>query len=132
MAPANERGSSAYGQRIKNLGESKRAPNIIRSPLLMAFSASGESLEVSYQHLKDTKAILTYFLPNSPAAMLEIFDEATLSAILVYCPSYKRIRSKVHVRISALEPVFGLGLAGPANLGNRHACVARQALPFVP
>jgi len=40
-----EHGSSVYGQRIKNQGESKRAANIIHWPLLMAFSASAESLE---------------------------------------------------------------------------------------
>jgi len=45
---------------------------------------------------------LAYFLTNSPAAMLEIFDEVALSAILVYFPGYTRIHSEIHVRISDL------------------------------
>ena len=34
--------------------------------------------------------------------MLTIFDEVALSAILVYYPSYERIHSEVHVRITDL------------------------------
>ncbi|KAH6913975.1 MCM-domain-containing protein [Coprinopsis sp. MPI-PUGE-AT-0042] len=85
MTYVDDNGSSVYGQRIKNLGET-----------------NAESLEVSYAHLADSKAILAYFLTNCPSAMLEIFDEVALAAILVYYPSYRRIHSEVHVRISDL------------------------------
>ncbi|KAI6026128.1 MCM-domain-containing protein [Pisolithus microcarpus] len=63
---------------------------------------NAESLEVSYLHLALSKPILAYFLTNSPTAMLVIFDEVALNAILVYYPSYERIHSEVHVRIADL------------------------------
>ncbi|KAF8135696.1 MCM-domain-containing protein [Boletus edulis] len=85
MTYVDENGNSVYGQRIRNLGET-----------------NSESLEVSYLHLAVSKPILAYFLTNSPAAMLTIFDEVALNAILVYYPSYERIHSEVHVRIADL------------------------------
>ncbi|TFK20765.1 DNA replication licensing factor cdc19 [Coprinopsis marcescibilis] len=85
MTYVDENGASVYGQRIRNLGET-----------------NSESLEISYAHLSESKAILAYFLTNCPSAMLEIFDEVALNAILVYYPAYKRIHSEVHVRISDL------------------------------
>ncbi|KAG6891463.1 MCM DNA helicase complex subunit [Termitomyces sp. T32_za158] len=85
MTYVDEQGASVYGQRIRNLGET-----------------NSESLEVSYLHLAISKPILAYFLTNSPTAMLEIFDEVALNAILVYYPSYQRIHSEVHVRIADL------------------------------
>ena len=63
---------------------------------------NSESLEVSYLHLAFSKPILAYFLTNSPSPMLAIFDEVALNAILVYYPSYERIHSEVHVRITDL------------------------------
>ena len=59
-------------------------------------------MEISYLHLALAKPILAYFLTNSPAAMLEIFDEVALDTILVFFPAYKRIHSEVHVRVSDL------------------------------
>ncbi|KAG1716397.1 hypothetical protein ID866_749 [Astraeus odoratus] len=85
MTYVDDNGSSVYGQRIRNLGET-----------------NAESLEVSYLHLALSKPILAYFLTNSPSAMLSIFDEVALNAILVYYPSYERIHSEVHVRIADL------------------------------
>jgi DNA replication licensing factor MCM2 len=70
--------------------------------ILICNEANAESLEVSYLHLADSKPILAYFLTNAPSAMLEIFDEVALMAILVYYPSYERIHSEVHVRIADL------------------------------
>ncbi|KAI0743424.1 MCM-domain-containing protein [Daedaleopsis nitida] len=81
----DENGASVYGQRIRHLGEN-----------------NSESLEVSYLHLADSKPILAYFLTNCPMAMLAIFDEVALSAILLYYPAYERIHSEVHVRITDL------------------------------
>ncbi|EPQ31754.1 uncharacterized protein PFL1_01086 [Pseudozyma flocculosa PF-1] len=81
----DEQGISVYGQRIKTLGET-----------------NAESLEVSFLHLVDSKAILAYFLANSPASMLPIFDEVAFDVIMLYYPSYDRIHPEVHVRISDL------------------------------
>lgn len=70
---------------------------------LTSFAAdNSESLEVSYLHLSDSKPILAYFLLNSPSAMLAIFDEVALTAIVYYYPNYERIHSEVHVRITEL------------------------------
>ncbi|KAL1942774.1 hypothetical protein VTO73DRAFT_5014 [Trametes versicolor] len=85
MTYVDENGASVYGQRIRHLGEN-----------------NAESLEVSYLHLALSKPILAYFLTNCPSAMLAIFDEVALSAILLYYPAYERIHSEVHVRITDL------------------------------
>jgi DNA replication licensing factor MCM2 len=81
-------------------------------------AANSESLEVSYLHLALSKPILAYFLTNSPTAMLEIFDEIALEAILVYFPAYKRIHSEVHVRIADLPLSSTLRDLRRANLNN--------------
>lgn len=65
-----------------------------------------------------SKAILAYFLTNSPAAMLAIFDEVALNAILVYYPSYERIHSEVHVRITDLPLSSSLRDLRRSNLNN--------------
>ncbi|KAI0694356.1 MCM2/3/5 family-domain-containing protein [Cytidiella melzeri] len=101
MTYVDEHGSSVYGQRIRSLGEN-----------------NSESLEVSYLHLAMSKPILAYFLTNSPSAMLAIFDEVALAAILVYYPSYKRIHSEVHVRITDLPLSSSLRDLRRTNLNN--------------
>lgn len=101
MTYVDENGASVYGQRIRNLGET-----------------NAESLEVSYLHLAMSKPILAYFLTNSPAAMLTVFDEVALNAILVYYPSYERIHSEVHVRIADLPLSSSLRDLRRSNLNN--------------
>ncbi|WFD29921.1 DNA helicase [Malassezia sp. CBS 17886] len=81
----DEQGVSVYGQRIKALGE-----------------LNMESLEVSFLDLVDSKAILAYFLANSPASMLPILDEVAFDVVLLYYPSYDRIHAEIHVRIADL------------------------------
>ncbi len=73
---------------------------------------------MSYLHLAVSKPILAYFLTNSPAAMLEIFDEVALTAILVYYPSYERIHSEVHVRMADLPLGSSLRDLRTSNLNN--------------
>ncbi|KZT24251.1 MCM-domain-containing protein [Neolentinus lepideus HHB14362 ss-1] len=101
MTYVDEHGASVYGQRIRSLGEN-----------------NSESLEVSYLHLALSKPILAYFLTNSPSAMLEIFDEVALTAILVYYPNYERIHSEVHVRITDLPLITSLRDLRRADLNN--------------
>ncbi|KAI9510112.1 MCM-domain-containing protein [Russula earlei] len=101
MTYVDDHGASVYGQRIRNLGEN-----------------NSESLEVSYLHLALSKPILAYFLTNSPAAMLAIFDEVALTAILVYYPNYERIHSEVHVRITDLPLSSSLRDLRTSNLNN--------------
>ena len=81
----DEQGVSVYGQRIKTLGEMNL-----------------ESLEVSFLHLVDAKAILAFFLANSPASILPIFDEVAFDVICLYYPSYDRIHPEIHVRVADL------------------------------
>ncbi|KAG0140469.1 hypothetical protein CROQUDRAFT_356950 [Cronartium quercuum f. sp. fusiforme G11] len=91
MTYVDENGTSVYGQRIKALGE-----------------VNSESLEVSFLHLSDSKAILAWFLANCPAPMLAHFDAVALDAILLYYPEYDRIHSEVHVRITELPTSYTL------------------------
>lgn len=78
-------GTSIYGNRIRTLGE-----------------INAESLEVSYDHLSSSKAILAYFLANAPGEMLKLFDEVAMEVTLLHYPDYERIHSEIHVRISDL------------------------------
>ncbi|POW15502.1 hypothetical protein PSTT_02107, partial [Puccinia striiformis] len=91
MTYVDENGTSVYGQRIKTLGE-----------------VNSESLEVSFLHLSDSKAILAYFLANCPTPMLAHFDTVALDAILIYYPEYDRIHTEVHVRITELPTSYTL------------------------
>jgi DNA replication licensing factor MCM2 len=91
MTYVDEAGSSVYGQRIKALGE-----------------VNSESLEVSFMHLSDSKAILAYFLANCPSTMLSYFDTVALDAVKLYYPDYERIHAEVHVRITDLPTSYSL------------------------
>jgi len=71
-------------------------------------AVNSESLEVSFLHLTDSKAILAYFLANCPSAMLPIFDEVALDVILLAFPHYMRIHAEVHVRITELPTSYTL------------------------
>ncbi|ATY61580.1 DNA replication licensing factor mcm2 [Cordyceps militaris] len=84
-------GSSVYGNRIRTLGE-----------------INAESLEVSYEHLSESKAILAYFLANSPAEMLKLLDEVANEVVLLHYPDYERIHKEIHVRIFDLPVHYTL------------------------
>jgi DNA replication licensing factor MCM2 len=87
----DEQGTSVYGTRIRTLGE-----------------VNAESLEVSYDHLSNSKAILAFFLTNSPAEVLKIFDRAAMEVTLLHYPNYERIHNEIHVRISELPVHYTL------------------------
>lgn len=87
----DEHGISVYGTRIRTLGE-----------------VNSESLEVSYDHLSESKAILAYFLANAPAEMLKIFDDVAMEVTLLHYPDYQRIHSEIHVRITDLPVQYTL------------------------
>lgn len=87
----DDKGSSVYGNRIRTLGE-----------------INAESLEVSYDHLSSSKAILAYFLANAPAEMLKLFDEVAMDVVLLHYPDYERIHSEIHVRIFDLPVHYTL------------------------
>lgn len=81
----DENGISVYGTRVRTLGE-----------------VNAESLEVSYDHLSESKAILAYFLANAPSEMLKILDDVAMEVTLLHYPDYQRIHSEIHVRITDL------------------------------
>lgn len=87
----DEKGTSVYGTRIRTLGE-----------------VNSESLEVSYDHLSSTKAILAYFLANAPTEMLRIFDRAAFEVVRLHYPNYEQIHPEIHVRISDLPVQYTL------------------------
>ncbi|KAI1431179.1 MCM-domain-containing protein [Xylaria sp. CBS 124048] len=87
----DESGSSVYGTRIRTLGE-----------------INAESLEVSYDHLSLSKAILAYFLANAPQEMLVLFDQVAMDVVLLHYPDYQRIHSDIHVRIFDLPVHYTL------------------------
>ena len=84
-------GVSVYGTRIRTLGE-----------------VNAESLEVSWDHLAASKAILAFFVANAPSEMLEIFDRVAMDVTLLHYPDYERIHSDIHVRISDLPTQYTL------------------------
>lgn len=79
----DEKGHSVYGSRIRTLGE-----------------MNSESLEVSYMHLLQSKAILALFLTTCPEEMLKIFDVVAMEATELHYPDYSQIHSEIHVRIA--------------------------------
>ncbi|KAG8936945.1 MCM DNA helicase complex subunit [Tulasnella sp. 418] len=99
MTYTDEHGGSVYGARIDTLGQ-----------------RNAESLEVSFVHLAESKPVLAYFLANSPATMLNIFDTVALEVIILYYPSYESIHSEVHVRITELPTISELRDLRRSNL----------------
>ena len=84
-------GNSVYGNSIRTLGE-----------------INAETLEVSYEHLSESKAILAYFLANAPAEIIKLFDEVAMDVVLIHYPDYERIHSEIHVRIYDLPVHYTL------------------------
>ncbi|KAK6460114.1 DNA replication licensing factor, MCM2 component [Scheffersomyces coipomensis] len=87
----DDKGRSVYGARIRTLGE-----------------INAESLDVSYDHLADSKAILALFLATSPAEILSIFDIVAMEATELHYPNYSQIHSEIHVRIINFPKLLNL------------------------
>lgn len=107
--------ASQYTVNVSNISE-KVSVSILPGKGLT--SVNSESLEVSYIHLAHARPILAYFLANSPQPLLAIFDEVALSVILLYYPSYDRIHSEIHVRITELPTSLSLRDLRQGNLNN--------------
>jgi DNA replication licensing factor MCM2 len=87
----DEKGVSVYGNRIRTLGE-----------------VNAESLEVSYEHLSSAKAVLAYFVANTPTEILKIFDQVAMDTTLLHYPEYERIYPEIHVRITDIPVQYTL------------------------
>lgn len=97
----DDKGRSVYGARIRTLGE-----------------INAESLEVSYDHLADSKAILALFLATSPTEMLKIFDIVAMEATELHYPNYSQIHQEIHVRIANFPNHLYLRDLRETNLNN--------------
>ncbi len=71
-------------------------------------AANKESLVVDYNILASQEQVLAYFLPEAPAEMLKIFDEAAKDVVLSMYPRYDQIVKEIHVRISDLPLIEDL------------------------
>ncbi|XP_076287791.1 DNA replication licensing factor Mcm2 isoform X1 [Lasioglossum baleicum] len=81
----NSKGQYMYKERIRHMCESNQSSFIVEFPIL-----------ASKEH------VLAYFLPEAPFQMLEIFDEVAKELVLTIFPSYERVTTEIHVRISEL------------------------------
>lgn len=64
-----------------------------------------DSFIVAYTHLASKEPELAYFLPEAPFQMLAIFDKVAKEMVLTIFPTYERVTSDIHVRISELPLV---------------------------
>ncbi|KAM3914552.1 DNA replication licensing factor MCM2 [Leptodactylus fuscus] len=79
--------------------------NVFKEKISDMCKDNKESLVVNYEDLAAREHVLAYFLPEAPAEMLKIFDEAAKEVVLVMYPKYDRIAREIHVRISHLPLV---------------------------
>lgn len=79
--------------------------NVFKEKISDMCKDNKESLAVNYEDLAAREHVLAYFLPEAPAEMLKIFDEAAKEVVLVMYPKYDRIAREIHVRISHLPLV---------------------------
>ncbi|XP_069418328.1 DNA replication licensing factor MCM2 isoform X1 [Ovis canadensis] len=82
-----------------------RGHNVFKERISDMCKENRESLVVNYEDLAAREHVLAYFLPEAPAELLQIFDEAALEVVLAMYPKYDRIASRIHVRISHLPLV---------------------------
>ncbi|KAF2893898.1 hypothetical protein ILUMI_12275 [Ignelater luminosus] len=81
----NAKGQYVYKERIRRMCENNQS-----------------SFTVEFPTLASKEHVLAYFLPEAPTPMLEIFDEVAKEIVLSIFPSYERVTSEIHVRISDL------------------------------
>ena len=67
-----------------------------------SFSENRSSFDVSYIDLASNEQLLSYYLPEVPLDLLQIFDEAAKDFVLSLYPHYERISKEIHVRIADL------------------------------
>lgn len=82
---SDEKGHCLYKERIRHMCESNQSSFVVEFPVL-----------ARKEH------VLAYFLPEAPFQMLEIFDSVAKELVLTIFPSYERVTSEIHVRISEL------------------------------
>ncbi|RDD43855.1 DNA replication licensing factor mcm2 [Trichoplax sp. H2] len=81
---------------------SEKGHSIYREKIKQMCQANQSSLVIDYNHLASEWQVIAYFLPEAPAEMLKIFDEAAKEVVLNMFPNYERIASDIHIRIAEL------------------------------
>lgn len=81
------------------------------------------SFEVEFPVLASKENVLAYFLPEAPIEMLQIFDQVAKELVLTIYPSYERVTTEIHVRISELPLIEELRTF-------RYSCI--QSLQLIP
>lgn len=81
----DDRGAYTYRDRIRRMCEQNKSAFV-----------------VSYTDLANKEHVLAYFLPEAPFQMLEIFDKVAKEMVLSIFPTYERVTTEIHVRISEL------------------------------
>uniref|UniRef100_T1J3P5 DNA replication licensing factor MCM2 n=1 Tax=Strigamia maritima TaxID=126957 RepID=T1J3P5_STRMM len=76
--------------------------NVYRDKIRQMCEDNKQNFEVNYNYLAQEQHVLAYFLPEAPAEMLKIFDEAAKDVVLSMFPQYERITKEIHVCISDL------------------------------
>ncbi|KAL6926948.1 MCM DNA helicase complex subunit [Hanseniaspora valbyensis] len=112
----DENGRSVYGNRIRILGEMNL-----------------ESLEVSYKHLAESRAILAFFLIKAPEQMLKLFDAVAMTTVISQYPEYGNIHQEIHVRIidyPVLNHIRDLRETNLQSLIKVHGVITRRTGVF--
>lgn len=104
----NSKGHYLYKERIRRMCENNRSSFVVEFPIL----ASKEQ-------------VLAFFLPDAPLEMLAIFDEVATQLVLSIFPSYNRVTTDIHVRISDLPLVEDLRTFRSVHLGIILFCDVR-------
>jgi DNA replication licensing factor MCM2 len=87
----NSKGHYLYKERIRRMCES-----------------NGSSFVVEFPILASKEQVLAFFLPDAPFEMLSVMDEVATQLVLSIFPSYDRVTTDIHVRISDLPLVEDL------------------------
>lgn len=78
-----ETGSYVYRDRIRRMCEQNKS-----------------SFVVSFADLAAQSHVIAYFLPEAPTQILEIMDKVAKEVVLSIYPTYERVTTEIHVRIS--------------------------------
>lgn len=80
----------------------EQGKSVYREKIQQMCQANKQSLVIDYNILANEHQVLAFFLPEAPAEMLKIFDEAAKEVVLSMFSMYERIAKEIHVRISEL------------------------------
>jgi DNA replication licensing factor MCM2 len=111
----------------------RRGNGIYEQKIRAMCAANFSTLQVSYQHLMDSEPVLAYWLCDAPKDMLELLNTAATVHTLSLFPSYKAIKSQIHVRISDLPVSDSLRDLRRQHLDNFvkvHGVITRRSAVF--